>query len=248
MKQKKSIIAIVIIFLILSSSITFFYLQFFSTKYISSVGNKKNSISDSYRSVTVKIPAVDNNGNGIITKLEVQKIPGEGRTLVNVDNLLFWVDTQYSIRTAKTVAENITSLDLSNIDLVYTIETNASVIEGQSAGAALTIATIAVIQNKSLNPNVIITGTVDSNGEIGAVGGILAKANASKNIGANLFLLPLGQGTETNYKPIQKCERLGPVTFCKTEYKETKVDISKNVGIEVKEVSDIKEALKYFLT
>jgi len=96
--------------------------------------------------------------------------------LVNVDNLLFWVDTQYSIRTAKYVAEDIANINASDIDLIYSIETNASVIEGQSAGAALTIATIAILENKTLKSDVIITGTINPDGSIGSVGAILAKA------------------------------------------------------------------------
>ena len=204
------------------------------------------TVTSSHTSTTIKIPAVDNEGRGVIAALKVQAIPGEGRTLVNVDNLLFWVDTQYSIRTAKHVAEDITNVDASGIDLIYGIETNASVIEGQSAGAALTIATIAVLENKSLRNDVIITGTIDSDGRIGPVGGILAKATASKDSGATLFLVPEGQGVQINYKPEQICQKRGPITFCTTEYKEERVDISKDVGIDVREISTIDDVLQYF--
>jgi uncharacterized protein len=208
----------------------------------------KTSLSSLPSSTTIHVPAVDNQGNGVVAALNVQAITGENRALVNINQLLFWVDTQFSIRIAKDVAENITGFDLSKIDLIYTIETNASVIEGQSAGAALTIATIATLQNKTINPHVIITGTINPDGTIGPVGGILAKAQASKDTGATLFLVPEGQGVQTNYMPIQKCQKFGPITYCSTEYKTEKTDISKDVGIEVKEVSNIQEALKYFLT
>lgn len=199
------------------------------------------------KTITINIPAVDNQGNGVITKLKVQAIEGEGRTLVNVENLLFWIDTQFSIRVAKEVAKNITQLDLSKTDLIYEIETNASVIEGQSAGAALTIATVAALQNKTVNQSVVITGTINPDGKIGAVGAVFAKAKAAKDVGATLFLVPEGQGMQINYRPEQRCEKIGPVTFCTTEYKPERIDISKDVGVEVKEVSNIQEALKYFL-
>jgi len=201
-----------------------------------------------YKNVSINVPAVNEEGKGAIVKLKVQAIQGEGRTLVNVDNLLFWVDTQFSIRTAKSVAENVTKLDLSDIDLIYTIETDASVIEGQSAGAALTIATVAAIQNKTINKNVIITGTILPDGKIGSVGSIFEKAKASKDMNATLFLVPQGQGTQINYMPEKKCDQIGPITYCATEYKQGKIDISKDAGIDVKEVSDINEALKYLLT
>lgn len=202
----------------------------------------------SLNSVTINLPAVDNQGNGVVAKLKVQAIAGEGRVLTNIDNLLFWVDTQYSIKVAEMVAENITGADLSDVDLIYTIETDASVIEGGSAGAALTIATIAVLQNKTLPSDVMVTGTINPDGTIGPVGAIFAKAKASKDVGVKIFLVPEGQGSQVNYIPEKKCEQVGPVTFCTTEYKPQKLDISKDVGIEVKEVSTINDALKYFIS
>lgn len=201
-----------------------------------------------YQAVTIKVPAVDREGNGVVTLLKVQAMPGEGRALVNINQLLFWVDTQYSIRVAKTVAENTTGLDLSNVDLIYSIETNASVIEGQSAGAALTIATVAVLEDKTVVPDVMITGTIDFDGSIGPVGAIIAKASAAKDVGASLFLVPTGQASQTYYTPVRKCEKIGPVTYCTTEYKAEKIDVTKEAGIPVKEVGSIEEALKYFLT
>jgi uncharacterized protein len=197
--------------------------------------------------VAIRVPAVDNEGNGVVTTLMVEAKPGEGRVLVDINQLLFWVDTQHSIRIAERVAENITKLNLSTVDLVYAIETNASLIEGGSAGAAITIATVAALQNKSLNQDVMITGTINRDGTIGPVGEIVAKAKASKDVGAKVFLVPLGQAVRTYYKPVQQCEKFGFATFCTTEYKPERIDVSKEVGIEVKEVKNIEEALKYFL-
>ena len=253
-KEKVLTTLIIALFVLIVSLIIFFYVKNFTTTITISTDEEKESLilepflGFDYSNVTVNLPAVDDEGRGTILKMNIQAIPGEGRTLVNVDNLLFWVDTQFSIRVAKSVAENITNLDLSHIDLIYTLETNASVIEGQSAGAALTVGTVAVIQNKSLDPDVIITGTISPNGKIGPVGGTISKAQASKEAGSTLFLVPRGQGTQINYLPEQNCEQIGPMTFCTTQYKEERVDISNDVGIEVVEVSYIQEALKYFLT
>ena len=134
------------------------------------------------------------------------------------------------------------------MDLIYTIETEAQVIEGPSAGAALTLATIAALENKSVNSSVVITGTINLDGSVGPVGGILAKAKVSKDAGAKLFLVPEGQGLQTSYKPIRRCERVGHFTYCTVEYEREKIDITQQAGIEVKEISHIQEALKYFLT
>ncbi|HLC59036.1 MAG TPA: S16 family serine protease [archaeon] len=197
--------------------------------------------------VTVYVPAVDNEGNGVKTKLTVETIPGRGRILTNINNLLFWVDTQQSIQIAKNVAEQESGIDMSKMDIIYTIETEATVIEGPSAGAALTIATIAALQNKPLNDSVMMTGTINSDGTIGPVGGILAKAKVAKDLGAALFLVPEGQGLQTNYVPKQTCEKRGSFTFCVTEYVKQTVDTTKDIGIQVIEVATVQDALNYML-
>ena len=247
-KNRFSIVLLTLSFIALVSVLCFFYFK--SSTEISTENESivLQPVIATYNNVSINVPAVDNEGKGAIVKLKVQATPGEGRTLVNVDNLLFWVDTQFSIRTAKSVAENVTGLDLSKVDLIYTIETEASVIEGQSAGAALTIATVAAIENKTINKDVIITGTIMPDGKIGPIGSVFEKAKAAKDMNATLFLVPEGQGTQINYMPEKKCEKIGPITYCTTEYKQGRIDISKDARIDVKEVSDINEALKYFLT
>jgi len=195
---------------------------------------------------SIYVPAVDENDHGVVTLLTVQAIDGDGsgKILVNIDRILFWGDTQDSIRTAHSVAQNIRGIDLSHIDLVYTIIANASVIEGPSAGAAITVATIAAAEDRQLNNSVMITGTIKMDGSIGQVGGILAKANASRDQGAELLLVPPGQ----SYEQITtlKCQWVGWVEQCNIVY-ET-VDVAKQSGIEVIEVKNINEALNYLLS
>jgi uncharacterized protein len=196
---------------------------------------------------TIRMPAIDNDGNGVVTYLQVEAVRGEGRPLVNINQLLFWTDTQYSIQTAKAVAENYTGMNLSNVDIVYTIGTDASIIEGPSAGAALTIATVAAIKNRTIDPKVMITGTINADGSIGQVGGIVEKAKAAKGVGATLFLVPSGQSTQTDYNRVRRCEKIGPVNYCTTEYIPTSVNVTKESGIRIMEVGDIGSALSYFL-
>lgn len=198
--------------------------------------------------VVLKVPAVDDDGNGIATTLIVQSMSGEGRVLTNINQLLFWVDTQHSIQTAKSVAEKITKVDTSRIDLIYTIDTNASVIEGQSAGAALAVATVTVLSNRTLNPEVMITGTINEDGTIGPVGAVTAKAQAAKEAGAKLFLVPEGQSIRVTYVPKRTCEKIGQINYCTTEYVPKPTEPVSEAGIKVQEVSTINEALKYFTT
>jgi len=199
------------------------------------------------KEVSLILPAVDDNGKGVTTRLTVQAKPGAGKVLIDVNNLFFFVDTQNSIKTAREVAQNITGIDFSKVDLIYSIDANVSAVEGPSAGAALAIASIAAVENKSVNSSVVITGTIEPDGTIGPIGAVLEKAQAAKSVGATLFLVPQGQGTSSTYKPIQQCETIGSLIYCTTEYRGTKTDISSSVGITVKEVSTVNDALKYFL-
>ena len=74
---------------------------------------------------TIQIPAVDKQGNSLVTQVRVAAMPGSGKTLVDIDNLFYWVDTQNSIRMAKAVAEDYTHLDLDKYDLVFDVDANA---------------------------------------------------------------------------------------------------------------------------
>lgn len=194
----------------------------------------------------INLAAVDQNGKGVTTPLIVEAKAGNGKALTNVDKLLFWVDTQYSIQIAKAVAENVTKIDATKFDLTYSIETNATVVGGPSAGAALAIATISALENKPLKSDVMITGTINPDGSIGEVGGVLDKAKAAKDVGANIFLVPEGQGEQITLKPKENCIRRANFIFCETTYEQEVVNIGKDVGISVIEVSNVTDAMKYF--
>ena len=195
---------------------------------------------------SIKVAGVDNDGNGVATVLTVQSVRGEGRVLTNIDKLLFWTDTQNSIRTAKQVAEEVTGIVVSEYDLIYSIHADASVIEGPSAGAALTAATIAVLEGKKINDDVLITGTINHDGTIGPVGGIAEKAKAAQEIGAKIFLVPLGQSKVVQYEEKQHCEQIGLSQICTIERIPHEEDAGEDLEIEIIEVKNIEDALGYF--
>ncbi len=203
------------------------------------------SLEDSTR-VEMYLPAVDSEGQGVNTLLTVEASPGTGRTLTDIDNLLFWADTQHSMRVARRVAENITGKKVEDYDIVYTIEANASLIGGPSAGAALTIATIAALQNKKLRDNVMITGGINHDGSISPVSAILEKAKAAKGAGAGIFLVPLLQSRDVIYEESEHCEVFGYSEICTTETRPKKIDVQQEAGITVREVETIQDTMEYF--
>lgn len=250
LRESKTPTIILIIFLLLlifSALNIFLYTKNLEKKSELGISTLKFVSLSNTTLISMKVPAVDDKGNGITTLLVVEVMPGTGRTLVDIDNLLFWADTQQSIRLARLVAANITGLDINNYDLIYNIHANATVIGGESAGAAITIATIAALKNKTLNNSVMVTGTINHDGTIGPISEIIAKAVASKNSGATLFLVPLLQSRDVVYETKEHCEKFGPTKICSIEQLPRRIDVSNQTGIETKEVSSIKEALDYML-
>ncbi|MBI3413175.1 MAG: hypothetical protein HY051_03790 [Candidatus Aenigmarchaeota archaeon] len=196
---------------------------------------------------TMLIPAVDETGEGIVTNLTVQVKLGSGRSLVDINNLFFWVDTQNSIRTAKDVAQKFTGADLKNYDIIYSIVANASAVEGPSAGAAIAIATIAALENKNLKRDAMITGTINPDGSIGKVGDVMAKAAAAKSFNATLFLIPAGQSEQTTNGYEKACKNYLVARTCSSVWMSRSVDVGKEAGIEIVEVSGVKDAMRYLV-
>jgi uncharacterized protein len=198
----------------------------------------------------IKVPAVDDEGKGLIGVFEVEAVTGTGKTLANIDNILFFVETQYSIQTAKIVAANVTGIDINKYNMIYDVDAlggNSTVVSGPSAGAALAIATIAELQGIELNPDVMITGTIRPDGTIGKIGGVAEKARATREAGVKVLLVPVGQGLIQSFKPEIKCEFVGRIKICRTSYEQDGTTATDKDGLTVKEVSNVREALKYFL-
>ena len=248
-KSNKNIFIVIFLLGILLGIWLGYYISFESfqpeTKIITKYIYRPSNTSYSY--AEINLAAVDQNGNGVMTPLIVEVKPGDGKILTNIEKLLFWVDTQQSIQIAKQVAENVTGINVDDYDLIYTIKSNATLVGGPSAGASLTVATIAALENKKIKPDIVMTGTINPDGTIGQVGGILEKARAAKEVGAKVFLVPKGQGTQTYLQPEENCIRRAGFIFCTTKYKEVTVNIGKDVGISVIEVGNIEDALKYFI-
>lgn len=195
---------------------------------------------------TIKIFGADKEGRGVKGNVTVEIQPGKGRILVDTKPLQ-GIYTQDSERTAVKVAKDVTNFDFSNYDVIYTISTDdVTNVEGPSAGGAMTIATIAAIQGKTISPAFSMTGTIEEDHSIGKVGEILAKAKAAASDGVTVFLIPEGQRIQTQYirnvktpAPGWRIETIEPVPVDIIKY------AKENWGMNIYEVRNIEEALKY---
>jgi len=196
-------------------------------------------------STSILVPAVDEDGEGVVTKIDVMIKEGTGKILTNIEGILVFVDTQNSIRTACNVAGDVAGFDLSETDIIYTVTADAAVIEGPSAGAAITVATVAALTEQELDPTVMITGTIHPDGRIGSVGEVTEKALTSKEIGAELFLVPRGSELPSsfNYERVTECEFRNGLEYCESHYEKSQAN---GIGIDIMEVGNIQDALEYF--
>jgi predicted S18 family serine protease len=196
--------------------------------------------------VQLSMPAIDDSGNGVLGKLTTEVRPGSGEVLVNIANIIALGDTLQSAQNAVRTASQYTHTDLSNVDVIFNIEVNATAIEGPSAGVNMALSTIFALTNQTPRSDVMMTGTIDENGNIGQVGGVLEKARAAKAGGATVFVVPPGQSTDSETVRTRQCRQVGQTTSCRIIYETRPVNIGQKLNMTVAEASNIGQAVQYF--
>jgi predicted S18 family serine protease len=107
----------------------------------------------------------------------------------------------------------------------------------------MTLLAIAALENRTINPSVTLTGTIREDGHIGAIGGAVEKAEAAKENGLTMFLMPLDNQALTifseqtvNYGGFQLVEQI-PQTVPAKGY------IENSTGIRVTYVNSIDDVI-----
>ncbi|MGC8851369.1 MAG: S16 family serine protease [Candidatus Micrarchaeia archaeon] len=213
------------------------------------------------RKISLKLPAVTSTNKGILAELTVTAKPGTGQVFISFSdsNPIIMNDTQVSIRTAIEAAKQatgITSLNETNQDYFFTINTPSEAVSGKSAGAATAIALMALLEGSNLRNDTLITGTIQPDGRIGPVGKILFKAQAAKEAGYSTLLVPPGESTTKISRTIENrsCTKefipneKKPYEKCVVSTYEVveEANISQAIGINVLEVSNITQAYALF--
>ena len=186
---------------------------------------------------------VRNESVGGTADLFLEIKPGTGRIFIDSFPLTK-VDTQISTRFAKEVACHFLEMDCSNSDFFYTIRAKAPIVGGPSAGSAIAILTISLLDGIPLDENTVITGTINSGGIIGPVSGIEEKTKAAKKKGFDTVLIPkwsiLRIDNETNNSEQNATDSSQVNT---TIVYAEELDVS---GVNVITVSTLEEALEIF--
>ncbi|MDD3160092.1 MAG: hypothetical protein PHQ98_03930 [Candidatus ainarchaeum sp.] len=181
----------------------------------------------------INIFAVTDEQIGVPATLRAYTIDGDGQVAFITSKSLVGKDTQTTGNISLKIAQEKANVLLSNKSLIYDIVANASEVDGPSAGAAMALLSYSMLSEKKLPKEVGITGTINSDGSIGAVGGVYPKAKAAANIGIKLFMIPKGEAlqvtTENNHVTSINLLSYGP----------------EKLGLKIVEVSNIDEVINY---
>ena len=184
-------------------------------------------------SFTIKAPAVDSSGNGVISLITVKVVNGTGMVFTNIENSLVNTDTETSMKTAAQVGASFVGVNFKNYNYYFTVDANASEIDGPSAGLAFTLGIVQdfyTIENnsKKFRTDFTVTGTINPDGSVGAVGGVSDKIAAASGQ-VNIMLIPSGQSLLDG-----------------VDYAELGEGLSKPV--QVVEVANVSQAVEFLLT
>ncbi|MEB3861952.1 MAG: hypothetical protein GSR84_07015 [Desulfurococcales archaeon] len=203
------------------------------------------SHSDTVGECTLRIAAVSTGGGGVLGNISVRVTPGEGRVYISTSPATE-IDTQGAARIAAFTATLILGLDIEKYDFYYRLEAPSIIVGGPSAGAAMTLATIAALSGIQCRTPNVITGMIYPDSTIGPVGGLKDKLKAVAEGGGTLFIVPKGQLVYTSYERV--VQRIGPLAIVRTV--PVQVNLSEEgekLGVKVREAGSIWEASNLLL-
>ena len=181
---------------------------------------------------------------GVLLNATVIVTEGNGHVFVDTQPYT-QVDLQGSARMATLVASDITGIDPTKHDFYFIIEVTSPIVSGPSAGAPLTVAAIADIEDWQLIDGVVMTGMINPDGSIGPVGGIPYKLDAAAQHGMSLFIVPEGQINVV----ITESTIVRKGAFVAVEEKTIEVDLverGQELNVEVVEAITIEDAVELF--
>ena len=183
---------------------------------------------------------------GSMMNISVEIKPGKGRILVDTKPLM-GVVFQDAANTAAYTAQKKTGKDLSGSDIIFSIDATYEVpsVDGPSAGALMTLLVVGSLNNLELRKDMTMTGTIDKDGHVGEIGGVIEKAKAAKDSGKNLILIPTENSRLTQY--VEKTRNYYGITVIERvpETIDAKDYIEKNTGINVEYIDNLDDVLKY---
>jgi predicted S18 family serine protease len=147
----------------------------------------------------IHAPAVlANSGNGVLTIITLNLTPGTGMVNITGPDSV-GKDTLNSAQTAAAYASQYLGVNESHYNFLYNIEDSNSSVSGPSGGLALTLLAVSALEHEAIYNHFTVTGTIDSSGNVGAVGGVYDKIGAARSAGMKYALVPTVSPTDPEY-------------------------------------------------
>ncbi len=171
----------------------------------------------------------DAGKSGTVAILNLELRPGSERVFLETYPMTK-IATQASLRFAQQVACKQLEADCSRYDFLFTIKALPGIVGGPSAGGAATLLTASLLLNKTVPEEIAMTGTINSGGIIGPVGGLKYKIDAASNNSIKTVYIPAGT---------KDSKESGNTTNL--------VEYGRKLNLTVKEVSTLGEVLELTL-
>jgi PDZ domain-containing protein len=148
------------------------------------------------------IDGVELEGVEDITEQLAGKLPGDEVDITidrpDVGELTVTVELTSSPTEPERTIVGFLPFDTRRVELPFELDIDTGQIGGPSAGLAFTLTLIDELTPGELTggADVAVTGTIELDGSIGAIGGLRQKASAVEQVGVDVFLVPAAQGEE----------------------------------------------------
>jgi uncharacterized protein len=184
----------------------------------------------------------NNSYTGAVSNLVVYTQPGTGYFFVETQPAT-GVDFQETANTVVAVASQRANVNPNQRDFEFVLRVPNGVdeVDGPSAGLPMTIAAYSAITKKPANEYVYSTGTIDSGGNVGDVGGVYYKAEAAAQSGARVILVPYDQTVVSITSPLEA----NPTTGLVNLQSQLRHD---GYNVNVVGVQNVDQALPYYFS
>ena len=141
--------------------------------------------------VDALVEELADNKPGDVVTLEIER-EGQGASTIEVPLIASPDDPERTII-------GFVPFDTATVQLPFEIEIDTDRIGGPSAGLAFTLTLIDELSEGNLlgGLDVAVTGEIDIEGNVGAIGGLPQKVSAVKQVGVDYFLVPASQSPES---------------------------------------------------
>ncbi|MDD4984013.1 MAG: hypothetical protein PHH82_04230 [Candidatus ainarchaeum sp.] len=182
---------------------------------------------------SIDLFAVSDDGQGISASLTLDLVAGDGQIWSKITSLI-GISTQNTEKTVVQLSKNYVDF-VDTYDYKYEIVSDAKIVDGPSAGLPMGLLTVSMLQGIELPEYISATGTISSQGLIGAIGGVLEKTKVAHEKGIKLFFVPA-----SNLDVVVKDDGVKKVNLSTYAYEK--------YGIKVIGVETLDEALEYLKT